>query len=177
MGFDNMPTTTYVPLGTITLASAASEVVFASIPASLNGQSFRDLVLVANAKSTRTAFDQDGLFVRLNNDSSNGSRVTMLGRGSNETLSDTASSITSPLGGNAANTMPIIIQVMDYTQTDKQKAVLIRANSNAPSVSSVVAAVAGRWASTAAVTSITLVTESGSTFASGSVFSMFGIAG
>ena len=164
-----MPTPTYTPLATVTLGSSASSVTFSSIPAT-----YRDLIIVLSVKSTSAA-DQDGLFIRLNNDSSNGSRVTMLGRASNERLSDTGTAIGTPLAGNPANLSPIIIQVMDYSATDKHKSVLVRANSDAPSQNGVVAAVAGRWASTSAVTSVVLLPEVGPNFASGSTFNLFGV--
>jgi hypothetical protein len=99
----------------------------------------------------------------------------MLGRASNERLSDTGTAIGTPLAGNPANLSPIIIQVMDYSATDKHKSVLVRANSDAPSQNGVVAAVAGRWASTSAVTSVVLLPEVGPNFASGSTFNLFGV--
>ena len=57
---------------------------------------------------------------------------------------------------------------MDYSATDKHKTVLIRANHPGETV-----ACAGRWANTAAITSITINTAS--TFVIGSVFSLYGI--
>jgi len=164
-----MPTPTYRPLANITLGSTAASVTFSSIPAT-----YRDLVVIMMAKSTRTSNDQDGCFLRLNNDASNHSRVTMLGSGAGVS-SNTESNLGMPLGGNAAALMVNIIQVMDYSATDKHKTVLVRANTNAPSVSGVVYASAGRWASTSAVTSLVLLPEVGPNFAIGSTFNLFGV--
>lgn len=155
-------------LATITLQTAATNVTFSGIPSI-----YRDLVLIVNSKTDRTAFDQDGLFVRLNGDIANHSRVTMLGRSSGG-FSDTANSLGVPLAGNAGQPGIVVIQVMDYAQTDKHKAVIVRSNQNSPSVSGVVAATAGRWASTSPVTSITLLPEAGPNFVSGSTFSLYG---
>jgi len=155
-------------LATVTLQAASSTVTFSGIP-----NTYRDLVLTINAKTSRTAFDQDGLFIRLNGDTSNHSRVTMLGR-SSETLSDSTSSLGVPLAGNAGQPGAILVQIMDYAQTDKHKTVLARSNQNSPSVSGVVSATAGRWASTTPITSIVLLPEVGPDFAAGSTFSLFG---
>lgn len=164
-----MPTPTYTALANLTLGSASSSVTFGSIP-----NTFRDLIIIVNAKTSRTAFDQDGLFIRLNGDTNNHTRVTMLGR-SSETFSDTASSLGVPLAGNAGQLGTIVIQIMDYAQTDKHKTVLVRSNQNSPSVSGVVSATAGRWASTSATTSVVLAPEAGPNFVSGSTFSLFGV--
>jgi len=164
-----MPTPTYRPLANITLGSAVSSVSFSAIPAS-----YRDLIIVMTAKSTRTAGDQDGCFLRLNNDASNNTRVTMLGSGAGVS-SNIESNLGMPLGGNAAALMVNIIQVMDYSATDKHKTVLVRANTNAPSVSGVVYASAGRWASTSAVTSLVLLPEIGPNFAVDSTFNLYGV--
>jgi hypothetical protein len=98
----------------------------------------------------------------------------MLGSGAGVS-SNTESNLGMPLGGNAAALMVNIIQVMDYSATDKHKTVLVRANTNAPSVSGVVYASAGRWASTSAVTSLVLLPEVGPNFAIGSTFNLFGV--
>jgi hypothetical protein len=67
----------------------------------------------------------------------------------------------------------IIFQIMDYAQTDKQKTMLVRANSNTNEV----AASAVRWADTSAINSIRLVsTALTSTLKAGSTFSLYGVA-
>lgn len=156
-------------LATVTLQAATPTVTFSGIP-----NTYRDLLLVVNAKTDRTAFDQDGLSIRLNGDANNHSRVTMLGRASNERLSDTASSLAVPLAGNAGQLGTILIQVLDYSATNKHKTALVRSNQNSPSVSGVVAATAGRWASNVAVSSVVLTPEAGPNFVAGSTFSLYG---
>ena len=158
-----MPTSTYVALATTTLGASASSVTFSSIPAS-----YRDLVLVADGT---TAASDGYVVLQFNGDTgSNYSNVFMTGFGSTtESIASTNTSIRRALMGNSQSN--IIWQLLDYSATDKHKTVLSRSGSNG---STNVAAAAGRWANTAAVTSIAISSES-STFSSGSTFSLYGI--
>jgi hypothetical protein len=165
-----MPTNTYTPLANITLASTDSEIVFASIPAT-----YRDLVLVCSARGTITTFTN--VQMRFNSDTgSNYSTVAMYGTGSAAaSYSETATNITLEQIARSSDTAsvftPIMTQVMDYSATDKHKTVLTR---NSSTLSGAVAALASRWASTSAITSITLYPYGGS-FAIGSTFSLYGV--
>jgi hypothetical protein len=68
-----------------------------------------------------------------------------------------------------------ITQIMDYAQTNKHKTMLIRSGYLQPDdATRYVEASAVRWASTDAITSIT-VYPSTSTFAIGSTFTIFGV--
>ena len=62
---------------------------------------------------------------------------------------------------------------MDYSTTDKHKTMIVR--NNVPGTG--VEAQGVRWASTAAINSVTVITSSGAGFATGTVISLFGIAG
>lgn len=161
-----MPTATYIPLQTITLSSSASSVTFGSIPGS-----YKSLVLVANY--SHTASDVDALvYLRFNGDSSNGSMVGMRGNGSTTASYTQANMFMSYAGGITTTRGNSIIQIEDYSATDKHKTSLVRSDlSNLKTE-----AIANRWASTSAVTSIALVSSAYS-FASGSTFSLYGIAG
>lgn len=158
-----------VALATTTLGSAASSVTFGSIPAT-----YRDLRIVANTLHTSATSPLNQIYIQLNGDTgSNYSRVTMRGDGSSAT-SDTSSGteiniiLDAPAGaGYYAVTK---IDLMDYSATDKHKSLLIR--SDAASVNTV--ATAGRWASTAAVTSVLLKAPT-DTWVAGSSFSLYGI--
>jgi hypothetical protein len=170
-----MPTPTYVPLATITLASTASSVTFSSIPAT-----YRDLVLVMNARITASVSAATS-FAYFNGDTgANYTCVSMQGRqtgasveSSTEPRFDLGRIANSSSGSttNGAN----IIQIMDYSATDKHKTGLARGN-NLPNESLTVIAVAARWASTAAINSIEIDESSGTSFAIGSTFSLYGIA-
>lgn len=162
-------TPTHVLLSQITLAANATDVTFSSLPAT-----YGDLVLVASARSTTAGSGEDSLDIRFNSDTgSNYNMVRMYGTGSSA-ISATNTSVTSmPIGriGYASyNFAPNIIQIMDYSATDKHKTVLGRANV----AEAVVYATAGRWASTNAITSIAISLGSGN-IVSGSTFALYGV--
>jgi hypothetical protein len=160
-----MPTPTYTPLATRTLTGSAASVTFSSIPAT-----YRDLVLVIESQGTTT---QDHR-IRFNADSgSNYSRVSMSG---NTTAAvgaagtGTEGVISSWAFATTSQAILIAVQIMDYSATDKHKTALVRSNNPASGVE----AHAVRWASTAAVTSILVFPSTGS-WATGGVFSLYGV--
>lgn len=161
-----MPTATYIPLQTITLSSTATTVTFGSIP-----NSYKDLVLVINA-AANSAVATVG--VRFNSDSGNNySWVSMVGNGSSATSSNSASTNVALIGYTLNTTTWVSrAQVMDYSATDKHKTILSRTDNAGAETT----AIANRWASTSAVTSLQVSAASNS-FASGSTFSLYGIAG
>jgi len=161
-----MGTPTYTPLATITLASTDSEIVFSSIPAT-----YRDLILISNADGTT----QTEMFMRFNGDTgSNYNTVRMQGSGSVTGSASTSNATGARLNGNGdimTNfSFNAVIQVMDYSATDKHKSALSRTNS-----SNGVDACAVRWASNTAINSVTVYPASGS-FEVGSTFSLYAIA-
>lgn len=157
-----------VALATTTLASAAATLTFGSIPAT-----YRDLQVVINLKGT----GGNGLMVmRFNSDSgSNYSDVYAYGEGSTAGSSSESttyipislSSVGTDFNGNA------VASIMDYAQSDKHKTALIRYNNLNPSG---VQMVAGRWASTSAITSITFRFTGTDNFAIGTTFSLYGVS-
>jgi hypothetical protein len=76
---------------------------------------------------------------------------------------------TEPTTTNASNS---ITQIMDYSATDKHKTTLVRSNNAADATE----AMTGRYASTTAVTSIEIGLDGSLSFASGSTFSLYGVA-
>jgi hypothetical protein len=162
-----MPTPTYTPLANITLGSAAASVTFSSISGL-----YRDLILVVNYGTTTSGQD---LRIRLNGDTAtNYNDVTMDGNGS-LTSSGGGSGTTKfdidSYGTPGTVTGSILFSIMDYSVTDKHKSTLTRMDNAAK----VTRAIAGRWASTSAVTTV-LVYLSGSTFLAGCTFSLYGVA-
>ena len=165
-----MGSPTYIPLANITLTGSDSEVSFANIPSI-----FRDLILVCEMK---TASSTASAYLRLNGATSNYSTILMRGNGS-DTVSSNAGGATDrtfvaystePTTSTATNS---IIQIMDYSTTDKQKTILQRSNNSADATEAIVA----RYASTSAITSVQIGMDSSLSFATGSTFSLFGIAG
>jgi hypothetical protein len=160
-----MPTATYIALANLTLGGTDSSITFDSIP-----NTYRDLVLVMNTDSSAQA----DLYLRFNGDTGNNyNRVTGQGTGSVASYNVSTNAAFMRLNGNGDLATDFsqnaIIQVMDYSATDKQKAVLSRTNSSFG-----VDMTAGRWASTNAITSVTVYPSSGN-FESGSTFALYGI--
>ena len=154
----------YVPLANITLSASQSAVVFSSML-----QSYRDLVLVAN--TTATAGSQS-IYVIISGDfGANYNYVTMVGNGSSASSSAINNSTAITESGFTNSSNNFIINVMDYSATDKHKPLLIRGNNAAQETN----AMAARWASTSAVTSIQL-TASANQFAAGSTFALYGVS-
>lgn len=157
--------TAITALANTTLASAAASVTFSGIPAT-----YRDLRIVVNA-ATAT---EGNITIQVNGDTgSNYSQVNMRGFGttsvasSSATVTAIASNYSTGLqtSGRAIN----VYDLMDYSTTDKQKTMLIRANHPDE-----IDAIAGRWANTAAITSVTI--SGSANFTTGSTFSLYAIA-
>jgi hypothetical protein len=167
-----MPTPTYDLITSVTLASTSSEVVFSSIP-----QGYRDIVVVVANLSASTA---NTLFARLNGDTgANYSFVEATGDSVGAKSSTGSSGTNGLLMGAVYQGLPTsgvsqsVLQIMDYSATDKHKTGLARygsASKNEVDMS------ASRWANTAAVTSITLrVSGTSVNLNSGTSCSLYGI--
>lgn len=154
-----------VPLANVTLGSSASSVSFSSITGI-----YRDLIIVTTAFNTAAGFAD--IWARYNGDSgTNYTRVYMFGNGSS-TGSGTNSDTVNYLGYSSnVNDNIHTTHIFDYSATDKHKVNLVRANSASNSAG----LYAGRWASTAAITSITFGTN-GTSFAAGSTFMLYGVS-
>lgn len=151
----------YTAIASQTLGSSASSVTFSSIPGT-----FRDLVLVVN---TRTTVADTIITGQVNGSAADLFNVDMIGNGSTAT-SSTANRIF--FGYSNADWQLAVLQILDYQVTDKHKSMLLRSNST--SASPGVRANAIRWASTSAITSLTIV--SGSQLEAGSTFSLYGVS-
>jgi hypothetical protein len=170
-----MPTNTYTPIASVTLSATASEVVFSGLP-----QTFRDLIVVVSAANSTNDITWSMTF---NNDSgANYSYVLARGFTSTSAQSQTLSGQTAmfiagwSFGQGTSNQTPLVMQLMDYSATDKHKTMLNRFQTQRNDNSNEVGMLAGRWASNNAITSVRIFPNS-STFASGSTFTLFGIAG
>jgi hypothetical protein len=161
-----MPTPTYTPLATTTLAGTASSVTFSSIPAT-----YRDLVLVVQARADT---DTINLVARFNSDTGNNyNHVLMYGDGSAAASFSSANraNIQIAVGsGTTTNAINTITSVLDYSATNKHKSTISKGDE--PAFTS---AGAGRWANTAAITSFQVYTTTVNNFAIGSTFSLYGI--
>lgn len=156
-------------MANITLSSSASSVTFSNIP-----NTYRDLILIiGSAKSTS---GNPAVIARFNSDTgTNYPYVRMTGNGS--TAASTAvtnqgfMNFAAAFGINSTENATIIVQIMDYSATDKHKSLLVRSNLAGAGVE----AIAGRWASTSAITTMEVFNTSSISFASGSTFALYGV--
>ena len=161
-----MPTPTYVPLGTITLASTDSEIVFSSIPAS-----YRDLILVA-AHVDITAAGRTRIQVNADT-GANYTRVRMYSSGGSPTSNSGTLNYVELGYYNSGQELVERHQFLDYSATDKHKPVLSRGD-NVDSSNALIIAAAHRWANTTAINQIKIYRDTGS-FGVGSTFSLYGV--
>jgi len=161
-----MPST-YTPIATNTLGSAASSVTFSSIPGT-----YTDLILISTAGVTSGAVN---FAVRFNSDSgTNYSRTVLSGTGS-AASTDRNTNLTYTILNDygyldtTLNTN-IIGQIMNYSNSTTFKTVLSRTNNADNGTSACV----NLWRNTAAITSLVILPTS-STFLAGSTFSLYGV--
>jgi hypothetical protein len=155
---------TYEPIATTTLIVNTFSLDFTSIP-----QTYTDLILISNGNTLAGPTDN---ILRFNNDSSTTCTLTaILGDGSSASSYRT-SALYIPInglwwsGGNSTR----IVHIMNYTKTTIYKTVLVRCNNGTQ-----VTAQVGLWPVTSAISTIT-INAGGSTFTSGSTFTLYGIA-
>lgn len=162
---------TYEPIQTQTLGSDTATVTFSSIP-----QTYTDLILVSQTRSTRAGNAGDGGRIRFNSDTgTNYSTTTLEGNGSvaESTRFSTQSFILVRIPAATATASvlsPSIAQIMNYSNATTYKTALIRLTS----VSESVGLNAGLWRNTAAITSIDFSANTGN-LVSGSTFTLYGI--
>lgn len=159
---------TYTPIATTTLGSNQSSITFNSF------SGYTDLVLVTNVKTTTSGRD---LLLQFNGDTgTNYSRTFLTGDGSTASSGRTTnySSILMDYWGFADTgfVQMNITHIMNYSNSTTYKTTLSRA-SNANSGTD---ATVGLWRSTAAITSMTISAISSGVFATGSTFTLYGIA-
>jgi hypothetical protein len=156
-----MPST-YEPIATQTLGSAAATVTFSSISGA-----YTDLVLVVAATSTT---GNPNIYLQYNGDTgSNYSQTVLYGDGSSPGSFRNTNQTKQSLGDVNTTVGTTITHIMNYSNTTTYKTNLVRND-----MSLYVEALVGLWRSTSAVNSI-LVGVTTSTFTSGSTFTLYGI--
>ena len=164
------PINTYVQLESIVLTNAASSVTFFNIAQSDANGTYKDLVLVINAKNTvGTVY---GAFLRFNGSSTSSPWVSMTADGT--TTGSGTTSISYVLAGWLDNGQADTLQtsIMDYTATDKHKTVISKGGGF-----NRFGAVASRWPDTSAITSIEIVCEPTASWVAGATFSLYALHG
>ena len=156
---------TYTPISTTTLGSAAASVTFSSIPST-----YTDLVIVINGAYASSDDSSPGL--RFNSDTgSNYSETGLDGNGSSATSFRDSNATAAFLASMSATISTSIINIMDYANTTTYKTSISRGNNSANRVRAYVA----MWRNTAAITSIQIITNATPNFATGSTFTLYGI--
>jgi len=158
---------TYTPIATQTLGSAAASVTFSSIP-----QGYTDLILVINAGCSG-ASEQDCL-IRVNGDTgSNYSATYLYGTGSSAASGRNSNQTESTAGYPIRPTLisTLILQFQNYSNTTTYKNWLGRANS----ANSMVYSHISLWRNTNAINTILLYPSNSVNFLAGSTFSLYGI--
>lgn len=156
------------PLANLTLGSAQASVTFSSI-----GQGFRDLYLVWNGKMVSSG---DAVRIQLNSDTTS-NYYSVWFQGSGSTTGGGFETGTGFRVGGAAvgltttGSDTITFSVLDYSQTDKHKSTLTRYSG----ANTEVVGFAGRWGSTAAITTLRIYGVVGN-FAAGSSFALYGVS-
>ena len=158
-----MPST-YTPIATTTLGSDAYSVTFSSI-----SSTYTDLKLVINCTTSATI----GGFLQFNGDTGSNYSVTGLyGDGSSAGSFRSSSQTSTQINNMSTSRCMTIAQIMNYSNSTTYKTVLSRSD-NTPITAS---AFVGLWRNTAAITSITFVTNSGVyPINAGSTFTLYGV--
>lgn len=163
---------TYTPIATQTLGSAATKVTFSSIP-----QDYTDVILVGViTNSTSTIYGA----IQFNADTATSSTnysVTSLANWQNNPYSDRQSNTYGiatweKTVGSTDDTGTIVITVKDYSSTAKYKTAMARVGTtNVSSSGNNI----GLWRSFDPVTSITFDAANGNNFGAGCTFTLYGV--
>ena len=158
---------TYEAIATQTLGSSVATVTFSSIPST-----YTDLVLVF--AGTQTGAGVTYIAIQYNGDTgANYSYTALAGNGSaaSSGRSSNNNEFYVTLGNPVTTTQNnMIMQVMNYSNTTTNKTTLVRSNNASERTEATV----GLYRSTSAINSI-LVKIGANNFATGSVFSLYGI--
>lgn len=158
---------TYESISTTTLGSNTTTVTFSSIPST-----YTDLILIAQYSNT-TSVD---MLLRFNGITTSVYSDTHIYGNGTSPLSYRQSNAGAALldlgaGGMGTSTGTSFIHVMNYANTNINKAFLTRSSFSAIHTGATV----GLWRSTAAINQIDISASTANTIASGGVFTLYGI--
>jgi hypothetical protein len=173
-----MPST-YEPIATQTLSSAATSVTFSSIPST-----YTDLVIILSVQSTSAANTDTRYWLRYNNDSATNYSTTYL-VGNGTSVSSTRDSNRSQIDNltpisTTAEFTPVTYNVFNYSNATTYKTTLQRAgqqnnNTGVGGTGSFMGTAVSLWRSTAAINRVDVVCAVNGQFAIGSTFTIYGI--
>ena len=166
------------PIATQLLASATGTITFSNIP-----QTYKHLQLRVFGKSARASFG-DTLFVKANGDTgANYYGHYMIGNGATASAGSYGSTTGVYIGqvagasANASTFGATIIDILDYSNVYKYKTFRDLDGMDNNDTNGAMVMRSGLWNNTAAITSLSIVTDSGSNFTTNSRFSLYGIRG
>ena len=158
---------TYTPIATTTLGSAAASYTFTGI-----SSSYTDIILISSLPGNQPGAN---LKIRVGNGSidsgSNYSYTQLYGTGTGAASLRASNKTGMNVGVTAGTNSMQIVQFQNYSNTTTYKTVLFR--GSAPS--NYVDASVGLWRNTAAINQIYIADESGTNLATGSTFTLYGI--
>ena len=157
-----MPTPTYTALANVTIGSNTTSITFSSIP-----QTYRDLILVCQVQSASSQ-GADYLYFNSDTTQANYSWLRVQWDGSSPSQATGSDASVGDISASSPNT--VIMNIFDYSATDKHKTFLTRSNNAGNGTT----ALANRWANTAAVTSVQVIGES-QNIRTGSTISLYGV--
>jgi len=166
----------YVLLETIELTQSAASVTFDNIPQT----GYTDLKFVASTRGAQGGVAEANR-IRFNGDTTNTNYTgkRLLGSGSAASSDQTTSMIPgffNNLSSSTANTFSgSEVYIPDYLSSNSKSYSVDTVTEN-NATEAYMAFVAGRWSGTAAISSITLVPESGNSYVANSTFSLYGVA-
>jgi hypothetical protein len=149
---------TYEAIATTTLGSATASVTYSSLGA------YTDIVIIFNGVA------DNNLSLRFNGDTGSNYSVTRIQGDSSSATSTRFAPITSMYGPYAVSQQISIWQVMNYSNSTTNKTALARGGGAGTATEAYV----GLWRNTAAITSISVLSQSGN-MATGSTISLYGI--
>ena len=151
---------TYTPIATTTLGSAAATVTFNSF------SGYTDLVLVFEGTSAAAG----NIHIQFNGSTSGYSHTGIYGNGSTAGSGRSTAGANSYLGTITTTRGTVIGQIMNYSNSTTYKTTLSRSSVAGYEVQARV----GLWQSTAAITSMYIFCDGGN-FQTGSTFTLYGI--
>ena len=160
---------TYTPIASQTLGSAAASITFSSIPST-----YTDLVLIYGGAGTAAG----QIDLRVGNGSvdagNNYSTTILYGDGTSAGSLRYSNAAQANIGYTDASQTNNITHLMNYANTTTYKTILSRGSQPATSANARVSL----WRSTSAINIITIYAGAGSggTFIAGSTFTLYGIA-
>ena len=158
---------TYEPIATTTLGTAAASVTFSSISGS-----YTDLVLVISGRLDSGSAQDSSVLLQYNNDTSTNYSTTLIdGNGSSAGSARASNTTAAYCGATSEESSNSIVSIMNYSNTTTYKILISRGNNPKNRVR----AFASLWRSTAAISTIKVISDFAGNFATGSTFTLYGV--